>query len=157
MIHDGCVRRWSTARLKSQGLDRAAIEATHARRAAAVPSLSRPAGEQAAQRGFRRALPFIYGLLLFMGVMTGGQTLMTSTIEEKSSRVVEVLLAAVSPLELMWGKLLGQLGVGLIMMGVYVGLGIVGLFQFAMVGVLDPCSSSIWSCSSSSPIWSSER
>ena len=43
-----------------------------------------------------------------MGVVIGGQTLMTSTIEEKSSRVVEVLLAAVSPFELMAGNLLGQ-------------------------------------------------
>ena len=33
---------------------------------------------------------------------------MTSTVEEKSSRVIEVLLAAVSPLELMYGKLLGS-------------------------------------------------
>ena len=55
-------------------------------------------------------LPFILGMLLFIGVIIGGQTLMTSTVEEKSSRVVEVLLAAVSPFELMAGKLLGQLG-----------------------------------------------
>ena len=83
-------------------------------------------GEQQAQRGFTRALPFIMGILLFMGVMIGGQTLMTSTIEEKSSRVVEVLLAAVSPFELMAGKLLGQLAVGLLVMGVYIGLGLLG-------------------------------
>jgi ABC-type Na+ efflux pump permease subunit len=73
-----------------------------------------------------------------MGVMIGGQGMMTSTIEEKSSRVVEVLLAAVSPLELMWGKLLGHLGVGLVMMGVYVGLGVLALMQFALFGLIDP-------------------
>jgi ABC-type Na+ efflux pump permease subunit len=70
--------------------------------------------------------------------MTGGQALMTSTVEEKSSRVVEVLLAAVSPLELMWGKLLGQLGIGLVTMAVYVGLGLLALLQFAMIGLIDP-------------------
>ncbi len=63
---------------------------------------------------------------------------MTSTVEEKSSRVVEVLLAAVSPLELMWGKLLGQLGVGLVMLAVYVALGVLALLQFALVGLVDP-------------------
>ena len=78
------------------------------------------------------------GIMLFMGIMIGGQTLMTSTIEEKSSRVVEVLLAAVSPVELMGGKLLGQLGVGLLVMGVYIGVGLLGLFQFAMLGLIDP-------------------
>ena len=48
--------------------------------------------------------------------MIGGQALMTSTIEEKSSRVVEVLLSAVSPFELMAGKILGQMGVSLVVL-----------------------------------------
>ena len=78
------------------------------------------------------------GILMFIGVMMGGQTLMTSTIEEKSSRVVEVLLAAVSPLELMWGKLIGQLGVGLLVLAIYIGVCMLALFQFALIGLLDP-------------------
>jgi ABC-2 type transport system permease protein len=78
------------------------------------------------------------GILLFMGIMVGGQGLMTSTVEEKSSRVVEVLLAAASSLELMWGKLLGQLGVGMVMMGMYVGLGVLALLQFAQFGLIEP-------------------
>ena len=52
--------------------------------------------------------------------------------------MVEVLLAAVSPLELMWGKLLGQLGVSLVAMGVYLALGVLALLQFAMFGLIDP-------------------
>jgi len=39
---------------------------------------------------------------------------------------------------LMAGKLLAQLGVGLITIGVYVGLGFFALFQFAMLGLVDP-------------------
>ncbi|MGH8258419.1 MAG: ABC transporter permease, partial [Steroidobacteraceae bacterium] len=70
--------------------------------------------------------------------ITGGQTLMTSTVEEKSSRVVEVLLAAVSPVELMAGKLIGQLGVGLTSMAVYIGLALLVLHEYAMAGLLDP-------------------
>ncbi len=126
-----------TARLGASSLDQAAIEATMR-----VPRprsiIVAAGGEQQAQRGFNRALPFVLGVLLFMGVVIGGQTLMTSTIEEKSSRVVEVLLAAVSPFELMAGKLLGQLAVGLIVISLYVGLGVLGLFSFAMLGLLDP-------------------
>jgi ABC-2 type transport system permease protein len=63
---------------------------------------------------------------------------MTTTIEEKSSRVVEVLLATVSPFELMAGKLLGQLGVGLLAMSIYIGLGLLALYSFAMLGLVDP-------------------
>ena len=41
--------------------------------------------------------PFAFMFLLFMGTMTISQGLLTSVIEEKSSRVVEVLLSAVQP------------------------------------------------------------
>jgi len=59
-------------------------------------------------------------------------------VEEKSSRVIEVLLAAVSPAELLAGKLLAQLGVSLIAFGLYVASGIALLVSFAMVGLVDP-------------------
>jgi len=124
-------------RLRNSGLDPALV-----RYATSIPrteSTIMPLG--GSQRGgqvLNRLMPFIMGILLFMGIMTGGQGLMTSTVEEKSSRVVEVLLAAVSSLELMWGKLIGQLGVGLVVMGMYVGLGVFALLQFAMIGLIDP-------------------
>ena len=64
---------------------------------------------------------------------------MTSTIEEKSSRVVEVLLSAVSsPLELMAGKILGQMGVSCVALGLYAAIGMVSLVSFALFGLLDP-------------------
>jgi ABC-2 type transport system permease protein len=137
VIYEALRQSLVNARLEATSLDQAAVEATM-RVARPRSVIVAAGGEQQAQRGFTRALPFIMGILLFMGIIIGGQTLMTSTIEEKSSRVVEVLLAAVSPFELMAGKLLGQLGVGLLVMGVYVGLGILALFQFAMLGLLDP-------------------
>lgn len=137
ILHESLRLTLVAARFSASGLDPDAIEATM--------RVSRPGavivgadGEKLAQRGFNRMLPFVMGLLLFIGVMMGGQTLMTSTIEEKSNRVVEVLLAAVSPLELMWGKLIGQLGVGLVVLAIYIGMGVLGLFQFALIGLLDP-------------------
>jgi ABC-2 type transport system permease protein len=63
---------------------------------------------------------------------------MTSTVEEKASRVVEVLLSAVSPLELMAGKVLGQMAVSLLVLGLYIGIGVLMLSSFAMLGLLDP-------------------
>ena len=136
-LTDGLRRTIVDLRLRAGQFDQEAIQATM-RMERPQSRIVAAGGEQKSQRGFQAALPFILGVLLFMGVMIGGQTLMTSMIEEKSSRVVEVLLAAVSPMELMMGKLLGQLTVGLMVMGIYVGLGIFGLFQFAMFGLLDP-------------------
>jgi ABC-2 type transport system permease protein len=95
-------------------------------------------GEQQTISAVSRALPFAFVVLLMIGVMMGGQSLLTTTIEEKSNRVIEVLLSAVSPLELMAGKILGQMGVSLAVLGVYVLLGIVLLLSFALVGLLDP-------------------
>ena len=77
-------------------------------------------------------------ILLLMSVLTSGQYLLTSTVEEKSNRVVEVLLSAVSAMELMTGKILGQMAVGLLVLALYAGLGIVALVSFAMLGLLDP-------------------
>ena len=52
-------------------------------------------------------------MLMFVGIMVLSQYLLTNLIEEKSSRVVEVLLSAVSPFELMAGKIVGLTAAGL--------------------------------------------
>lgn len=136
VIYDAMRGALVQVRLRSGNFDQAAIET--AMRVVRPRSVIVAAnGEQQTQRGFTRALPFILGLMLFMGVMIGGQTLMTSTIEEKSSRVVEILLSAVSPLELMAGKLIGQMGVSLSVLLVYIGLGLYALSTFSMLGALD--------------------
>jgi ABC-2 type transport system permease protein len=136
-LHNALRQSVIAERLRETGVDPAVVrDATQIDRVRTV--VVSADGRQQGTQGLNRALPFIMGVLLFMGVMTGGQALMTSTVEEKSSRVVEVLLAAVSPLELMWGKLLGQLGVGLLMLAVYVGIGVLALLQFALFGLVDP-------------------
>ena len=58
-------------------------------------------------------VPFFFMFLMFMGIFGNGQQMLTSIIEEKSSRVIEVLLSAVSPFQLMAGKILGIAGIGL--------------------------------------------
>ncbi len=68
---------------------------------------------QAAETMANMMAPFVFVFLLFMSAFGVSQGLLTSVIEEKSSRVVEVLLSALSPFELMAGKILGMAGVGL--------------------------------------------
>lgn len=137
ILHGGIRPALVAERLRGIGVDPATVRAATTIPRTTTTTVSADGRQQEAQ-GLNRLLPFIMGILLFMGIMIGGQGLMTSTIEEKSSRVVEVLLAAASSLELMWGKLLGQLGVGLVIMAVYVGLGVLALLQFAMFGLIDP-------------------
>jgi ABC-type Na+ efflux pump permease subunit len=137
VIYESLSEALKHARLTAARLDQQRVDAmTRVTRPTAT--IVTAAGEQRAQRKFMQFLPFMVGLFIFVGVITGGQTLMTSTVEEKSSRVVEVLLAAVSPFQLMAGKLLGQSAVGLLAMSIYLGLGLLALYSFAMFGIIDP-------------------
>jgi ABC-2 type transport system permease protein len=125
------------ARLRAQHLDPVAVDQMV--RVARVRSVTvTKNGERPPAGIFNRVVPFAFVGLLFFGVMMGGQSLLTSTIEEKSSRVVEVLLSAVSPMELMAGKILGQMGVSLVALGLYVIVGLLVLVSFAVLGLLDP-------------------
>lgn len=73
------------------------------------------------------AMPFIFTLLLFLTIVTVSQALVTSTVEEKSNRVIEVLLSSVSPFQLMAGKILGTCAVGLTLMTIWAAAGLSGL------------------------------
>ncbi|MBM4013717.1 MAG: ABC transporter permease [Planctomycetes bacterium] len=59
-------------------------------------------------------VPMGLTLLLLMGIMSSAGLLLNATIEEKSNRVVEVLVSSVSAVELMAGKLIGAFLTGLI-------------------------------------------
>ena len=62
-------------------------------------------------------------MLLFL-VMTSGQLLIRSVVEEKSNRVIEVLLSSCSAQDLMVGKILGLSGLGIVQMIIW---GLMGL------------------------------
>jgi ABC-2 type transport system permease protein len=51
--------------------------------------------------------------VLMLLILTTGQSLVRSLVEEKSNRIMELLVAAGRPYELMWGKLIGLSGLGL--------------------------------------------
>lgn len=83
-------------------------------------------------------IPGGFMFLLWIAVFSSGQALLTSTIEEKSSRVMEVLLSAASPAQILIGKVLGQMGVGLLMLGVYGGAGVAAIAVYAYANMPDP-------------------
>jgi len=67
--------------------------------------------------------PMIFMMLVFMGAFGSAGGLLTSLIEEKSNRVVEVLLSALSPMQLMAGKILGLATIGFTLVLVWGGAG----------------------------------
>ncbi|MHC5113456.1 MAG: ABC transporter permease [Planctomycetota bacterium] len=83
-------------------------------------------------------VPIVFMMLLWGSTFGGGQHLLSSTIEEKSNRVMEVLLSAVSPLQLMAGKIFGACLVGLLIVSVYSSVSIVGLVAAARMDLIEP-------------------
>jgi ABC-2 type transport system permease protein len=82
-------------------------------------------------------IPMAFMMLLWIAVFTSAQHLMMSTIEEKSNRVMEVLLSAVSPFQLMAGKIIGHGFVGLLIMSIYSGLALVSLVSLTLMNLID--------------------
>ena len=81
---------------------------------------------------------FIFTMILYTSLLSWGMTISKSIIEEKGSRVIEVLLSAVSPRDLMWGKLIGVGLAGLTQLGLWalMGLAFAGYAATGMVAAL---------------------
>jgi ABC-2 type transport system permease protein len=75
-------------------------------------------GESSAQSFW---LAYVMSIVLFIVIAVYGVNVMSSVLEEKTTRIVEVLVSSVRPFELMLGKV--------------VGVGAVSIFQFAIWGV----------------------
>jgi ABC-2 type transport system permease protein len=97
--------------------DPATVLGQTARASAHVTPLEPPYPYQTQQL----VLGIIAGVLIYMSLLLNGQTVAQGVVEEKSSRVVELLLAAIRPWQLMAGKVLG--------------IGLVGLIQVLTIGV----------------------
>lgn len=60
-----------------------------------------------------------FAFLMYLSLLTTGPAVMAAVNEEKTNRVVEVLLSAVSPAELMYGKVVGTAITGLLQMSIW--------------------------------------
>ncbi len=69
--------------------------------------------------------PFFFVFLLVMAVFINGQLLLRSVIEERTNRMVEILLSTVSARELMTGKILGLGSLGMVQILFYLSIGVI--------------------------------
>ncbi len=105
---------------QQQAIGELGLTPEQAQRLLQPPDLPSTSLEPATKEGSARvALATIGMVLLFMAIVFYGGFVLSGVVEEKSSRVVEVLLSRLRPTELLAGKVLG--------------IGMVGLAQFAVV------------------------
>ena len=74
-------------------------------------------------------MPFVFLFLMFMSVMTGAQHLLNAIVEEKMSKISEVLVGSIEPFKLLMGKLLGVTGVSVLLATIYFAGGMFAIFQ----------------------------
>lgn len=65
------------------------------------------------------AMGFIMGFVMYLTVFIYGMMVMRSVMEEKTSRIVEVMISSVKPFQLMMGKIIGVGAVGLTQLGIW--------------------------------------
>jgi len=87
--------------------------------------------EKGTSTGIAMALAYILGFLMYMLVFIFGAQVMRGVIEEKTSRVVEVIISSVKPIQLMMGKIIGIALVGLtqFMIWIFLTVGIVTVLK----------------------------
>jgi ABC-2 type transport system permease protein len=149
----GDLRRWleqvvnaevAQARLRDAGIDPLRVAALA--RPVAADNLGLfvrgPAGELRAAEKVdvvrTYVVPIALMLILFMTIIVSAPQLMNAVIQEKLSKISEVLIGSVSSFELMMGKLLGSTGMSLVMSLVYIGGGLGVAANFGYGGAVPP-------------------
>ena len=100
-------------KLTSFGIDIAHIEESKISSEIKMLNFS---GEKSSKliNGLKIGVGAIAGYLLMMFVMIYGTSVMRSVIEEKTSRIIEVIVSSVKPFQLMLGKIIGNASAGLL-------------------------------------------
>lgn len=97
-----------------------------------VPAISvttPPPGDGAREALLVRSIvPLALSYILMMSLMLSGSWMLQGSVEERSNKLLESLLACIRPEELMYGKLVGSLAVGLLMIAVWAACAAVAAF-----------------------------
>ncbi|MFG0319012.1 MAG: ABC transporter permease [Planctomycetota bacterium JB042] len=104
-------------RFEAENIDQALAKHIQKRVSFDMKKLSSTGEEEEVEKTeiVRQWAPVAFVYFLWMAVFSISQMLLTNTIEEKSNRILEVLLSSVSPLQLMSGKIVGIMWTGLTM------------------------------------------
>jgi ABC-2 type transport system permease protein len=76
--------------------------------------------EKSSNSGILYGLGFALGILIYIFVLVYGIQIMQGVIDEKTSKIVEVIVSSVKPFQLMLGKILGIAGVGVMQFGIWI-------------------------------------
>lgn len=110
--------------LQEAKLDTAAINKAQAQ---VTINLSKASGEEALKglNEIKIAIGAAFGYLIMMFIIIYGNMVMRSVIEEKTNRIVEIIISSVKPFTLMLGKIVGTTLAGLLQFSIWVVIGFI--------------------------------
>ena len=105
-------------RLTKRGVDPAIVQESQARISLSTLRITKrgTTGETSEAAFF---LAYIIGFVMYMAIFLYSVNVMRSVLEEKQTRIIEVLVSSLRPFQLLLGKVVGVGAVGLVQMGVW--------------------------------------
>ena len=121
-------------KLKASGIDEDILLAVKTKISLATIKIDESGEEEEGFTAVSMGLGIFAGILIYMFIFIFGAQVMRGVIEEKTSRIVEVIVSSVKPFQLMMGKIFGIALVGLtqFLLWIVLTFAIVSVFQFAM-------------------------
>ena len=107
-------------KLQEYKIDEATIKSLRPQVSLRQFNLTETGEEKSSSAGILYGLGFGLGILIYMFVLIYGIQIMQGVIDEKTSKVVEVIVSSVKPFQLMLGKILGIASVGLLQFSIWI-------------------------------------
>jgi ABC-2 type transport system permease protein len=102
-----------TQKLKQSGISQADLDKLKTDVDITTKKIAETGDEKESSAGASSFIAFTAGIMMFMFIMLYGVQVMRGVIEEKTSRIIEVMVSSVKPFQLMMGKIIGIALVGL--------------------------------------------
>lgn len=138
LLEDAAREALVEARVTRKGMDPKVVQRLTATPWADTVRLVEGGAEKTEIGDLRRFLPMAFMIIIWLTTFVSGNYLLTSTIEEKSNRVMEVLLSAVSPMQLMTGKIIGYAMVTAVMVAMFSSLAVTFLIMVSVLDLITP-------------------
>lgn len=107
-------------KLKESGINEAELESLKTNISLSTINVSDTGEEKASSAGVAYGIAYAFSFLVYMFVLIYGTQIMQGVIEEKSSKIVEIIVSSVKPFQLMIGKVIGVASVGLLQFIIWV-------------------------------------
>lgn len=99
--------------MRKMGIRQSAIDSLEAHGSIALKEIGSSGEIETSSSGLKSGVGFMLAFMIYMFIFVYGASVMRGALEEKTNRIVEVIVSSVKPFHLMMGKIVGIAAVGL--------------------------------------------